>query len=92
MSKASDATLSALHEALANDLARRLKEGEKVVEKGTGEIVQVDCPASTLSVIRQFLKDNDITALPVKGSPLDKLQGALPVAFGDDEEGAAGYH
>lgn len=92
MARASDEILASLHDALANDLARRLKDGEKVVEKGTGEIVQVDCPASTLSVIRQFLKDNEVTALPAKGSPLGKLKDALPENFGDGDESPAGYH
>lgn len=72
--KATDATLSDLHGLLAGEF-------KKIIEAG-------DAPASTLNVIRQFLKDNDIQAVPVPKSPMGDLTGALPTdfQFEDDNE------
>ena len=80
MSKASVDALSDLHAELAKHLKSVLKDGEEQGENGE-KIVK---PA-TLNVIRQFLKDNEITAVPVAGSPLGDLTGALPVDFEFDE-------
>lgn len=64
MSKANDQKLSELHGALADALRSRLKSP--------------DVTAADLNVIRAFLKDNNITAVPVQGSPLGNLLDAIP--------------
>mgnify|MGYP003140657296 FL=1 len=56
--------LSALHANLANHLAEILESGEATTQD--------------INVIRQFLKDNQITAQPAEGSALDDLAKALP--------------
>jgi len=58
--------LNALHGEFAKSLAQKLKDGTAT--------------AADLSVIRQFLKDNNIEALSVPGSPLGALTDALPFA------------
>ena len=70
---------------LCKDMTKRLKEGESVVTKN-GELVNIDCRPATLSVIRQFLKDNDISAIPRDGNALGELINNLPTSFGDDED------
>jgi hypothetical protein len=72
--KATQAALEALHGALANNLAAKIKNGEAT--------------AADLSVARQFLKDNNIDALPTKGTPLSELQESLPEFNPDDEDDA----
>jgi len=47
---------------------------EKLLEK----VQDPDCKSADLNVARQFLKDNNIDAVPVQGSPLDKLLEELP--------------
>lgn len=56
--------LKELHEELAKVLLDRVKDPE--------------AKASDLNVARQFLKDNNIDAVPVKGSPLEELMKRLP--------------
>jgi hypothetical protein len=73
--KASEESLSKLHSALASALATRIADGTAT--------------AADLSVARQFLKDNGIDAIPVKGSPLSSLADQLP--FSPEEDGAIGY-
>ena len=80
MSKVTVDALSDLHAALATHLKTVLTNGEEVSEGGE-KIVK---PA-TLNVIRQFLKDNEITAVPVQGSPLGDLTASLPVDFDLDD-------
>lgn len=65
-----DKTLKELHETLANELLKRVKSE--------------DVKASDLNVARQFLKDNNIEALPVENSPLKSLVDELP--FSEDDE------
>lgn len=62
--------LNGLHAALAQDMIRRLESGEAT--------------AADLGVIRQFLKDNGIDAVPTGDSPLQRLVHTLP--FADPEE------
>lgn len=60
-----------IHEQLADlhmGLALLLKEK---LEEGT-------INASELSVLRQFLKDNNISAQPVEGTPFGDLVASLP--------------
>ena len=71
--KASEKELGELHGELAKAFTQILKDG--------------DAQSSTLNVIRQFLKDNEITAPQSPKSPLNDLTGALPTdfEFEDDE-------
>ena len=57
-------TLATLHTAVAQELLDRVRSGEAK-------------PADMSNAIK-FLKDNNIDAMPVQGSPLDGLLGALP--------------
>ena len=56
--------LKELHEVLANELLKRVKDP--------------DAKSADLNVARQFLKDNNIDAVPVEDSPLQKLIEELP--------------
>ena len=57
-------TLATLHTAVAQELLDRVRSGEAK-------------PADISNAIK-FLKDNNIDAMPVQGSPLDGLMGSLP--------------
>ena len=63
-------TLKELHEVLATELLKRVKDPE--------------AKASDLNVARQFLKDNGIEAIPTDNSPLKSLVDELP--FNSEEE------
>lgn len=67
---ASKETMASLHEALAQDLLSRVQSGE--------------ASAQELSAAIKFLKDNNIEAVAVSGSPLANLASSLPQF--DDEE------
>lgn len=67
---ATEGALNALHEALAKAFAERIASGEAT--------------AADLSAARQFLKDNNITAVRTPDNPLGKLADALPFP---DEDG-----
>ena len=56
--------LKELHEVLATELLKRVKDS--------------DAKSADLNVARQFLKDNNIDAVPVDHSPLQKLLEELP--------------
>ena len=60
----SDEKLKELHGVLANKLLERVKDPE--------------VKSSDLNVARQFLKDNNIDAVPTENSPLEKLIEELP--------------
>ena len=62
--KTTTEVLSELHEGLAHLFMERLREGEL----GTAE----------LNILRQFLKDNQISAQPSEGSEFGDLAKALP--------------
>ena len=62
--KSTTDVLSELHEGLAHLFLERLNEGNL----GTAE----------LNILRQFLKDNQITAQPAEGSEFGELAKALP--------------
>ena len=66
--------LEALHKELTDALLRKVRSGEAT--------------AADLAVARQFLKDNNIDAIPNEGNGLGKLASELP--FQDDEPEAAG--
>ena len=63
-------TLQALHTELAKKLLARVKDGTAT--------------AADLSVARQFLKDNNIDAVPDEGTPLADLARSAP--FQDTDE------
>jgi|TARA_R100001086_G_scaffold71454_1_gene34286 hypothetical protein len=71
MAKKDQEILSEMHLALTKDLLNRIKSGE--------------AKASELNVARQFLKDNDITAIPTDDSAIKQLVEELPF----DEDGDA---
>ena len=56
--------LKELHEVLATELLKRVKDP--------------DAKSADLNVARQFLKDNNIDADPTEDSPLKKLLDELP--------------
>ncbi|CAA2141616.1 hypothetical protein [Hyphomicrobium sp. ghe19] len=82
--KATEGALGSLHGELAKAFTDILKDGEGKDEAGK----KIPAKASTLNVIRQFLKDNEITAALTPKSPLGDLTGALPTdfEFEDDDE------
>jgi len=59
-----DKKLSELHEVLASILLDRIRDPE--------------CKSAELNVARQFLKDNDITAIPTDENALAQLLEDLP--------------
>ena len=63
-----DKKLSELHELLATILLEKIRDPE--------------CKSAELNVARQFLKDNDITAIPTDDNALEQLLEDLP--FTDD--------
>jgi len=67
-----DKTLQKLHAAVAQELLDRIQSGEAV-------------PAD-LSVAVKFLKDNEITSLPVQDSPLKNLLDNMPFPSKEDIE------
>ena len=62
-------TLNELHTLLAQKLLDRVNDPE--------------CKSADLNVARQFLKDNNVDAVPVVESPLAKLANQLP--FSEEE-------
>ncbi len=66
-----DEKLSELHKVLASILLDRIRDPE--------------CKSAELNVARQFLKDNDITALPTDNNVLAHLLKDLPF----DEDAAS---
>jgi len=49
-----------------------------LAEKLLDKVKDPDCKSADLNVARQFLKDNNIDAVPVNGSPLEQLIEELP--------------
>jgi hypothetical protein len=79
---ANDKSLEDLHTALCDHLSDVLKNGEEHVTED-GEVIRVKPKAATLSVIRQFLKDNHIEGLNRPGAPINKVTENLP--FTDEQ-------
>lgn len=69
-------TLNAIHEKIAQAYLALLNQMEGKCPHCAGEIHQPLNPA-VLGHINKFLAENDIQALPVKDSPLDKIKGRL---------------
>ena len=59
-----DSKLNELHELLATILLEKIRDPE--------------CKSAELNVARQFLKDNDITAIPTDDNALAQLLEDLP--------------
>lgn len=95
-SRATEESLAALHTKLAEDLTDAIANGEFLTDKDGAVVLAADgktplrakASAAILNVARQFLKDNDIKAVPAKNTPLDQLGEAvgnvtLPFEGGD---------
>ena len=59
-----DKKLNSLFDLVCDDLTGRINSGEAT--------------SADLNIARQMLKDNGITAIPAKSSPLESLTNALP--------------
>ena len=70
-SKASEDLLASLHNAVAEDLLKKVTSGEATAQE--------------LSAAIKFLKDNGIEAVKEPGEALDKLTQVLP-SFEDEDE------
>ena len=94
MSKATEESLDKLHGELAKELTKRITKGEARVElidcDGTVKEHTVMHPvgAPTLSVARQFLKDNHVEANPNTNKEFGDLVDKLP--FDEVEEKRSG--
>jgi hypothetical protein len=90
MSQATIDELGAIHSGMADWCKLVLQgipllDGEgRAVLKPDGQPWLVPPSAAHLSVIRQFLKDNSVEALPAKGSPLGSLASKLPFAGSEE--------
>ena len=69
-------TLEGLHEDLALELRDAIKNGMRTVDK-KGRIVRHPASPAYLNVVRQFLKDNNINALPTNNNSLQSVLLAL---------------
>ena len=74
-----------LHEKLCDVLIEVMDQGE-IVEVDGVPVKRRPSPAM-LNVVRQFLKDNDITGIPVEGSPLGELTAETRKALPFQESG-----
>lgn len=80
MPKRTDKDLGGLFDDTVDTLKKIVTEGESVVTKD-GQIVKVPPSAAMLGVVRQFLKDNNITAEPTKHDGLKGLGASLAMPF-----------
>jgi len=69
--------LGDLHGELAATLKKMMMKGEVVIDKEGLPVATTPSPA-LLNIVRQFLKDNNISAKPVKNSDLGDLIDDLP--------------
>lgn len=74
-----------IQELLMDEFIIILENGVEVLNK-EGEAVNVRPPAPTLSVIRQFLKDNNVQAILNSDDPLVKALTKDIPTFDDDDE------
>lgn len=77
MKQASDHEVAQLHSLLCGVFRKILQDGQIKLTKD-GDVVTVTPDAALLKEIRQFLLDNDVKAIPAKGTPLGDLVGDLP--------------
>lgn len=87
MAKSQKEALSGLLTAICDALYTAITEGVKMIDK-EGVVHTVPCPPAYIKEARELLKDNNIQALDVPGSPLHKITHGLP--FGQEELEAAG--
>lgn len=78
------AKLQSLHDTLAGVLLDAITEGVPVKDDETGKVHKASASAAILNVARQFLKDNQIEAIPVKGTNFGNLATVLPFSSLDD--------
>lgn len=84
-------TLDRIFDLMVAEMNKMLAEGKTVVDKETGEAVKISTDAATLNVIRQFLKDNNISA--IEDNPdLHRLNEKLPFPHAGDEAGTSGLN
>lgn len=90
MTAATDKQIAEIHSLLAAMFKEILSTG--VIRLGRdGEVVKVTPDAAMIREIRNFLLDNNVTALPTKGTPLgDLVDMAFPFSS-DDEEHPSGF-
>lgn len=75
--KTNSESLNALYDALADTLKKTLVEGKVILDKD-GEAVSVTPDASTLNVIRQFLKDANVSVAPGTNEVVNDIASHLP--------------
>lgn len=91
MAKTSSKEMDALHAQLARTLKEEIESFTVPVEVKDEDGNTTKMPrdkkglAALLNVARQFLKDNDVTAMAVPDSPLANLTDSLPFAGGDED-------
>lgn len=78
--------LTALMDALLDELTAQVKEGVTAVDKDTGEVIKTSTTAAILNVARQFLKDNNVD-VPAEDAKMKVLVSSLP--FPDEPESAS---
>lgn len=79
--------MEALFDAFADTLKDTLINGKTVVDKD-GEVQTVTPDSASLSVIRQFLKDQNITVAPGTNSVVNDIASNLPFN-GEEYDGDA---
>lgn len=85
---AAPVALEELHNFTAIELTKIITEGVPIVNKETGEIEgRQPASAAYFATAIKFLKDNDITAEVVPGSPMEGLVASLPTFSDEDEHG-----
>lgn len=80
--KINSAAMEALFDLLTEEFKDQLVNGKQVVDK-EGEVVRLSPDAATLSAIRQFLKDNNISVTPGTSDPLREIANGLPFVNDD---------
>lgn len=84
--KASEAALAKLHELLAEAFTGIIRDGVTVMDR-QGEAVTVTAPAAYLKEAREFLKDNNVDAIPQANPALQNLASVLPFPAPGEDEG-----
>jgi hypothetical protein len=85
VSKGTKDKLQDAHDKLTDMFIDLLDNGVPVKDETTGEVHKAPPPAAYVSVLRQFLKDNNVEAIAVPKSKMAGLVSRLPF------EGAPAY-
>lgn len=95
---ASEKELGNLHGVLAQELADRIKDGEKEIvftEDDEGNVIEnvvrKPAPSAILNVARQFLKDNNIEATR-DNEQIKELVDGLPFEEEEDTQSVKEYN